>query len=393
MKIGKIISIYFSGFLVGVALVLYPAAGNIFTDEAFHGFTKTQFGSIFLPQIIIAILASLSAPQLAKRVGMKKVLLYGLLALLWSMLMMLGSAYFRDWDYGLILLGTALLGAGFGFTITALNPFAYNLFPGRETSAVTAMHILLGAGTATSALLLNAFVEVDKWHWAPGVVGIAVMALLIFTLFVPLTLPDESESSDKAQQGIPKRVWLYAMAVFLYGACEATFGNWGALFLQQEGGLSIAQAALGLSLFWGFVAIGRVLFTLVALKYSTRNLYIAAPFLAALVFFVLPFAKGEMSLLVCMALGGLAMSFLFPKSISSATDEFPKHAALISGMLVAAIQLGTGFSAQLIGALSELTALGVLFQASTGYALFMGGIVWYLLAKPQKNKLKKTHEI
>ncbi|MGF1671603.1 MAG: MFS transporter, partial [Balneolaceae bacterium] len=71
--IKKVISIYASGFMAGVALIMFPAAGSILTNPDFHGFTSGQFGSIFTPQIITAIVSSLMAPKLAERMGMKRI--------------------------------------------------------------------------------------------------------------------------------------------------------------------------------------------------------------------------------------------------------------------------------------------------------------------------------
>ena len=384
MRIAKILSIYLSGFLVGIALVLFPAAGSILTDADFHGFTSTQFGSIFIPQIVLAILTSLSAPKIAEKVGMKTVMLLGLASLLLATTLLGASNWFLEGniDYWIVMGGTAALGAGFGFTITALNPFAYTLFPGKETSAVTAMHILLGAGTASAALFLNAFVGQGIWYGAPFAVSAIVLLMILFTLPITLKLP-HSETEQSSNEKIPFKIWLFALAVFLYGACEATLGNWGALFLEKSGGLSVSDAALGLSVFWGFVALGRIAFTFYALRFSTKWVYIIAPFIVAIVFFTLPQAEGRSLLLAYMAFGGLGMSILFPLSISSATDQFPKYAAIISGVLVAAIQLGTGFSSNVIGYLNERMELSDLIQYSTAYALALGILAFYL-SRPQK---------
>ena len=384
MRIAKILSIYLSGFLVGIALVVFPAAGSILTDADFHGFTSTQFGSIFIPQIVLAILTSLSAPKIAEKVGMKTVMLLGLASLFVATTLLGASNWFLEGniDYWIVMAGTAALGAGFGFTITALNPFAYTLFPGKETSAVTAMHILLGAGTASAALFLNAFVGQGIWYGAPFAISAIVLLMILFTLPITLKLP-HSEAEESSNEKIPFKIWLFALAVFLYGACEATLGNWGALFLEKSGGLSVSDAALGLSVFWGFVALGRIAFTFYALRFSTKWVYIIAPFIVAIVFFTLPQAEGRFLLLAYMAFGGLGMSILFPLSISSATDQFPKYAAIISGVLVAAIQLGTGFSSNVIGYLNERMELSDLIQYSTAYALALGILAFYL-SRPQK---------
>ncbi len=315
---------------------------------------------------------------------MKTVMLLGLASLFVATTLLGASNWFLEGniDYWIVMAGTAALGAGFGFTITALNPFAYTLFPGKETSAVTAMHILLGAGTASAALFLNAFVGQGIWYGAPFAISAIVLLMILFTLPITLKLP-HSEAEESSNEKIPFKIWLFALAVFLYGACEATLGNWGALFLEKSGGLSVSDAALGLSVFWGFVALGRIAFTFYALRFSTKWVYIIAPFIVAIVFFTLPQAEGRTLLLAYMAFGGLGMSILFPLSISSATDQFPKYAAIISGVLVAAIQLGTGFSSNVIGYLNERMELSDLIQYSTAYALALGILAFYL-SRPQK---------
>jgi len=378
--------------MTGVALVLFPAAGSIFTSADHHGFSSGQFGSIFTPQIIMAILSSLYASKLADKVGMKKVLLYGLFALILSAGLLTASHWLEGnvtAAFVIVLMATGFLGTGFGFSLTALNPFAYQLFAGKETSALTALHFFLGIGTATSPLLISYFTSLDMWWGASLATAIVLLFLLIFTWTLPLKLATETTEKEVSAEvvnfKIPGRLWWYITAVFFYGACEATFGSWGAVFLEKQGGLSVAKASLGLSLFWGSVAVGRILFALLALKFKTNWLYAAAPFVLALIFYLLPQANSEVLYLCAMATGGLVISFMLPKSFSNATADFPKNAAVVSGFLVAALQLGTGFSANVIGFLNSKYPLSALFQFSTIYALIFGGILLYLFKGYQKN--------
>ena len=385
MKTRKVVSVYVSGFLVGIVLVLYPAAGTLFTNPDYHGFSSAQFGSIFIPQIILAIITSLFGSKISEKRGMKTIMILGLIALMVSSLLLASTQWLMGGtaDYPTVLLGTAFLGAGFGFTITALNPLAYSLFPGKETSAVTAMHILLGAGTASAALYLNLFIKMGSWYIAPLIVAGVTLGMILFTLPLELTIAKE-DTDDSHKKGIPPKVWLFGVAVFLYGACEGTFGNWGAIFLEKSEGLSGSNAALGLSLFWGFVAVGRILFTFYTLKYSPKWLYIFAPFAAAAIFYFLPLAEGKTILLFFMSLGGLGLAILFPLSISTATDQFPTHAAFISGLLVAAIQLGTGFSSYIIGLFEEQLQLSDIIQYSSVYAFALGVLAIFLVRKPKQ---------
>ena len=79
-----------------------------------------------------------------------------------------------------------------------------------------------------------------------------------------------------------------------------------------------------------------------------------------------------------MAIGGLGLSFFFPNTISIATDEYPEYAAIVSGALVAAIQLGTGVSANVVGMLSNTFSLSTIFQMSAVYGLATGILGLYL---------------
>lgn len=379
------IAIYLGGFMTGVALVLFPAAGSIFTSDDHHGFSSGQFGSIFTPQIIMAILSSLLASKLAEKIGMKNVLLLGLFALVLSTGLLTASHWVEGnatFAFAVVLVATGFLGIGFGLALTALNPFAYQLFAGKETSALTALHFFLGIGTATSPLLISYFTSLEMW-WGASLTTTGILLLLfIFTWTLPLKLSAENlekeVSTASVKLTIPRRLWWYIIGVFFYGACEATFGSWGGVFLEKQGGLSVAKAALGLSLFWGSVAVGRILFALIALKFKTNWLYVSAPFVLALTFYLLPQANSEVLYLCAMALGGVVISFLLPKSFSNATTDFPKHAALVSGFLVAALQLGTGFSANFIGFLNNTYSLAALFQFSMFYALIFGVVLLYL---------------
>ena len=61
----------------GLALVTFPAASAIFTRAEGFGFDSTRYGTMFLPQVVLAVLASGLAPKLARRWGLRRILLVG----------------------------------------------------------------------------------------------------------------------------------------------------------------------------------------------------------------------------------------------------------------------------------------------------------------------------
>ena len=72
----------------------FPAAGNLLTGHAGFSFTTAQYGRLFIPMIIGAILASLLGGMIAKRRGIKAILLFAGLSNVLSMSIFAFSAVF-----------------------------------------------------------------------------------------------------------------------------------------------------------------------------------------------------------------------------------------------------------------------------------------------------------
>jgi MFS family permease len=89
-------TVYTAGLIQGIALVTFPAASTIFTDPSQYGLSNTQYGTMFLPQVVTAITCSVLGGRLAQRFGTKRVFLAGLLADLASMALLIISWFFTS---------------------------------------------------------------------------------------------------------------------------------------------------------------------------------------------------------------------------------------------------------------------------------------------------------
>ena len=77
--------VYAAGVVQGIALVTFPAASTILTDPSEYDLSNTQYGILFLPQVVTAIAGALLGAGLSGRFGTKRVYLVGLAASLVSM--------------------------------------------------------------------------------------------------------------------------------------------------------------------------------------------------------------------------------------------------------------------------------------------------------------------
>ncbi len=144
---------------------------------------------MFLPQAILAIVASLAGAGLRNRLGTKRIYLLGLFANLLAMTLLVVSRFVmaeHSVAYGILLAATSCMGIGFGLTVPALNTFAAAFFPQKVDKAVLALNALLGLGTALAPVFVAIFVGFGIWWGLPVLVGAMILGLLLFSFSQPL---------------------------------------------------------------------------------------------------------------------------------------------------------------------------------------------------------------
>src|SRR5262252_3156334 len=357
--------VYLAGMVQGLALVTFPAASSIFTrPEGFH-FDSTRYGALFLPQVIMAVLASGLAPQLARRWELRRVLITGIAGNIVSMTLLTLSRLLLgapDSAFVVLLVATGALGLGFGATVMALNTYAEAFFPARSDGAVLALNALLGLGTALAPVLVAIFVGMGVWWLLPVMVGLILVMIFAVALRQPLRLNPATTTGGDAQDPLsastlPGRFWLYALAVFLYGILETLNGNWATLYLSAERAVSPQGASMALTAFWAMVTVGRVLVAALSVRVSPRSIYLALPVLLLFTFQLAAHVQEELGGILAFAMAGLACSAFLPLSISFGGGEFPQLSAVMAGGLIAFYQLGYGVAAFGTGPLRDLMGL------------------------------------
>jgi MFS transporter, FHS family, glucose/mannose:H+ symporter len=354
----EVLVIYVIGLIQGLALVTFPAASSIFTSPHGYGFSASRYGMMFLPQVILAILASSLGPGLARRWTLKHVLLAGLTADLLAMTLLAFSHWLQDHPdlaYATLLVATGALGFGFGAVVMSANIYAQEFSPGRENRAVLILNALLGAGTALAPLLVAIFLGLGAWWLLPVIVAVALAGLLLLSTSLPLEAAVQAGSSSTS--GLPSRFWLFAAAVLLYGIAETLNGNWSGPYLTGERGVSAQGASFALTAFWGMVTIGRIIFAPLSSQKTVRWIYVGLPAMLIVAFQAVSHTRGETSGVFAFGLAGLACSAFFPLCISLSGQAFPQFAAETAGVVVAFYQAGYGVAAFGVGPLRESAGL------------------------------------
>ena len=382
--------VYGAGVVQGLALVMFPAASAIFTSPEGFAFDSTRYGAMFLPQVVLAVLASALAPKLARQWSLRRVLLIGLagdmvaMALLAASRLLLGAP---DTAFAVLLVATAALGFGFGATVMALNTYAESFFPASADQAVLALNALLGLGTALAPVLVAVVVIIGAWWVLPlavtGILAIIIGLALMQPLRAAGPVPD-GNAPGIGWRSLPQRFWLYAGAVFLYGIAETLNGNWAILYLGSERGVSARAASFALTAFWTAVTLGRVIVAMVSRHVPAHWIYFGLTVLLIFSFELASRVAGETGGLFAFALAGLACSAFLPLSISFAGAEFPRLSAVMAGELIAFYQIGYGVAALGIGPLRDLTGLpfSAMFAGGGLIAALLAATAFLVIRRP-----------
>ena len=391
-----IAAVYAAGLVQGLALVTFPAAGAVLTGAGGYGLSNTQYGGLFVPQALAAITAAALGAGLTRHIGQRRVFLLGLAANLLAMALLLMTVpAMKDPSlaYGELLAATGFLGLGFGLTVPTLNTLAAELFTDAVNKAVLVLNALLGLGTALAPALIALFVGLGFWWGLPLLALLLLCTLLTCSARLPLGAAAPSSdanvaSAATATTGWPPRLLAFCAFALLYGVCETMNGNWASLYMAQELGAGATQAVLALTLFWGTVTAGRLLFAATERWVSERALCRFLPLLLALVF-VLTAALPASPLagLLAFAGAGLACSALLPLAVGFCAAEFDRPGASTAGALIAFYQGGYGLAAFGVGPIRQIFGLhlGWLFGASAGVALALAASA-FVIARPARGR-------
>jgi MFS family permease len=382
--------VYAAGAVQGIVLVTFPAASTIFTNPDQYDLSNSQYGVLFLPQVVTAITASLLGARFGRHFGTKRVYLAGLLAGLSSVALLLVSQPFRtntSVAFPLLLLATAFLGVGFGLSVPALNTLTAAFHPGGVESSVLVLNALLGLGTALAPVFVAIFVGLGFWWGLPLPSAILLALLLLRSVPLPLRTGARAAARVAAETtGIPTRFWVYVAFAVLYGVCETVDGNWSQLDMTSGVGTSTTVAAFALTAFWAMVTVGRVLFAALQRWVPVRLTYQVLPFLLAGAFALISqLAEGDTSLgVLAFGFADLGCSALLPLTIGFGQEEFSTIAAVASGGIIAAYQFGFGIAAFGVGPLLDN---GVELPTVYGLAVLVAvamGLLSFALAAGQR---------
>ena len=171
--------------------------------------------------------------------------------------------------------------------------------------------------------------------WQPIVVGTAVAAIPVAVLLLIADLPSgrhaRSGPSERTPIGLALPVIALAVAIGCYVGSEVGVSNWLVRFLETA---SVGLATSGLALFWGCLALGRLVSAKLGDRFDHARFAATAALVAAIALAGAVVAPSLPASIVLFGVVGFAFGPVYPLIMAVAGDLFPARSAAVSGLPV-----------------------------------------------------------
>jgi len=344
------------GLITALNDVLIPHLRAVYTLSYVQAMLVQScfFGAYFL--------VSLPAGALVRLIGYQRGVVAGLATAGVGCLMFYPAA---QAGFGLFLAALFVLASGITMLQVAANPYVTILGPAATASGrltLTQGFNSLGTtvGPLVGAWLILSDGAADGAHAVQGPYLMLAFTLLALSMgFALARLPQVAATADDRTPLVLRqhpRLVFAVLAIFLYVGAEVAIGSFIVNFLTERhiAGLSVANAAHYVSLYWGGAMVGRFVGALVMRRVSAGKALAFSAALAVVLILVAVFGSGSVAMWAILAVG-LCNAIMFPTIFSMGLHQLGAGTGQAAGLLCMAIvggavvPVGQGVLADLVG--------------------------------------------
>ncbi|MEG2545065.1 MAG: MFS transporter [Niameybacter sp.] len=326
--------IAFIGF--GLCMVILGASDSMrgifsLVFQQHFELSTTQLSLIVTVSYLGNLIFLLCGGNLLDRFNKKKVFLMTLGIWLVGTLLFVGGD-----SYILLLVGMFLcMGAStlMNTTINILVPVIFAASPGL---IVNILFFIQGIGTSGAQNIVGRVaVDIVNWKMVNGVLlGGALIGMLILWFFNMPDVKGKEKVAISYRRILQNPAFVYCILIFgFYFIAEHGILNWFLLYGIQGLGLEHDEAAVLLSIFFGGITVGRLIFAPVVQKLGIEKSILIFGSIGTLLYTV--GIAGGSSTAIVLSVAGLAFSILYPTLVLMIQNYYPKDCiASATGMIL-----------------------------------------------------------
>lgn len=370
-KINSQSVVIFIGFMIcmmvmGASDSMRGVFGGVF--QTHFALTTTQVSTIVTVSYIGNLVFLLLGGNILDRFEKKKVFLSVLG--LW----MCGALLFvLTENYVMLLIGMFLCMGASTLINTTINLLVPVLFAGAPGLIVNVLFFTQGIGTSTSQNLVGRYArDISAWHLVNVILLIIITVGIVAVCFSKLPNPKKEKQHVSYQKIIKHPAFLYFVLIFgFYFIAEHGILNWFLVYCTTELGLQNENAALYLSVFFGGMTVGRLVFAPAVQKLGVLKSIMTFGAIST-VMYVIGIAGGRHAVAL-LSITGCMLSIIYPTLVLMIQKYYDKEC--VATATGAIISVGTlfdiGFN-MLFGMITDVAGIRFAF-----YILLVSMILFY----------------
>ena len=373
--LAAILAIFVYGIIAAMFGTIIPALAKQFA------LSNSQAGFIFTAQALGMTIASVSVGPLIDNKGKKVGLLLGL-GLVAVALYSLANAT----GYEMTVACAVILGIGGGIIVTGANTLVSDINPEKRGSVMNFLNLFFGLGGLVTPLLASDLLGGDAVKLAYFAAALTTITLAVHVM-TKMPAPTGGSAAGAGQMGaLLKQPVLYMLALFLflYVACEMGVWNWLVKHLIAQGlpeptALRILSLGFALGILLGRVAVAPVL-----IKVPAATVTLASAAMMAVTTYAMLQTNDPTSAGIAVFLAGIAMAPVFPTTLAMVGGAFPQATGTAMGIVITSGWIGLLVSSPIIGSVAGSSGLRTALLLLPAFSVLM--VIVNLVMRPMLKK-------
>ncbi|MDO9339087.1 MAG: MFS transporter [Bacteroidales bacterium] len=355
-KIGlqKTLPVFMSFIVMGFVDIVGVATGFIKKD-----FGLTDDLAQLIPSMALFWFFVLSVPSgiLQDKFGKRRMLNIGMLLTGFGMVIP-----FIHYSFPVMLVAFIVLGIGNTIVQVSANPLLHDVAPREKYSSYMSLSQFIKAivsllGPVITTLMATMF---GNWKLVFAVYAFTSVLAIMWLYFTQIeeTKSSHGAATFKSCFSLLKNKFIVVMVlgIFMLVGADVGMNSNIANFLQNQFGLTLERASLGISLYFTALMIGRFLGAVILNWISARRFLLLTALVALISLVGMLVAPSVLMVQVAIFMVGLGSGNLFPLIFSIAIEKMPDRSNEVSGLMIMAVS-GGAFLPPLMGMVS--TNIGV----------------------------------
>lgn len=229
---------------------------------------------------------------------------------------------------------------------------------GAQTAKALSEANVIASLISSAAPVLVGWLAASSLGWRTALLLTLAAALILRLAFngVQLASAAVTEEVTQSKQRLPRRFWVYWLALMFGVSVEFCMIFWSADYFETILGMPKADAAQAVSLFLGGMIVGRFLASRLVQRFSVHQILTVSVLVAAVGFLLYWTAAAPLVGMIGLALTGLGTAALYPllltltiATVPGNTARASARASLASGVAIFALPLLLGRLADALG--------------------------------------------